>query len=153
MIAGLPRQRPRRYYVDPERGGISRPKRSLQTVPIITGDAEPVSLYRSKKGQKMRSTLNLLAALLFVASSEGFVSHASADGIPVVHRAKKLRPTVIYRAPDCRGGTCTLHRPIACPDRYSCYSLYGAYGPYGGASYWARYTSDGWRAALVVPRR
>src|SRR3954447_13881878 len=105
------------------------------------------------RGKRMRRTINFFAALLVVLTQQGLVSEAFADGIAVVHRTNKVRSVTVYHAPDCRGGSCTLHRPVVCPDRYSCYSLYGAYGPYGGPSYWSRYTADGWRAALIVRRR
>jgi hypothetical protein len=105
------------------------------------------------RGNRMRRTISFFAALLLVMTQEGLVSKASADGIAVVHRTNKVRPVAVYHAPDCRYGPCTLHRPVVCPDRYSCYSLYGAYGPYGGPSYWSRYTADGWRAAVIVRRR
>jgi hypothetical protein len=92
-----------------------------------------------------------LTILFAMWTGDTFIFPARADGIAVVHRPKKVRSVI--RLPDCEFGTCVRRHQIACPDRYSCYSLYGAYGPYGGQSYWARYTSDGWRAAIVVRRR
>ena len=76
----------------------------------------------------MRKVILSIVALAAMVSWDCATEHAGADGVQVVHHARKM-----YRL-----------APVGCPSRYSCYSLYGAYGPYGGPAYWSRFTYGGW---------
>jgi hypothetical protein len=90
----------------------------------------------------MRKTILLVVAMVAVVSCDCVTQHASADGIARVRHNTKVRH--VDHASRCGQDRCVVPPRGACPDAYSCYSLYGVYGPFGGASYWSRYTSDGW---------
>lgn len=90
----------------------------------------------------MRKTILTIMAMFAIISCGCVTQDAFADGIAVVRHSKKVRD--VYQGSACGHYRCVEHPRGACPDRYSCSSLYGAYGPFGGASYWSRYTYDGW---------
>jgi hypothetical protein len=91
-----------------------------------------VSPAGSQEGAFMRK-IAIVTLTAFAAISWDSVSHnVFADGVSVRPHARKCG----------RYDHCGF--PVTCPP-WTCYSLYGLYGPYGGASYWGRYTYEGWR--------
>jgi hypothetical protein len=88
----------------------------------------------------MRKVILSIVTLAAMVSWDCAAQRASADGVQVVHHAKKVDRA--YR-PDCLGFD-RCGAPVGCPTRYTCSSLYGAYGVYGGHAYWTRFTYGGW---------
>jgi hypothetical protein len=78
----------------------------------------------------MRKAILSIVALAAMVSWDCATQRAGADGVQVVHHARKVHHA--YRA-DCVGSD-RCGAPVGGPSRYSCYSPYGAYGPYGGAA-------------------
>jgi len=95
---------------------------------------------RDLKGGSMRKVILSIVTLTAMVLWDCATEHAGADGVQVVHHARKAHHA--YRA-DCVGFD-RCGAPVGCPSHYSCYSLYGRYGPYGGTAYWSRFTYGGW---------
>ena len=89
----------------------------------------------------MRKAILSIVALAAMVSWDCTTQRAGADGVQVVHHARKARRA--YRA-DCVGFDHCGAR-ISCPFASTpCYSIYGRYAPYGGPAYWSRFTYGGW---------
>ena len=90
----------------------------------------------------MRNVILSIVALAAMVSWDCATERAGADGVQVVHHARKVHHA--YRADCIAFDRCGA--PVGCCPFHStpCYSLYGRYEPYGGPVYWSRFTYGGW---------
>ena len=90
----------------------------------------------------MRKVILSIVALAAMVSWDCATERAGADGVQVVHHARKVHHA--YRADCIAFDRCGA--PVGCCPFHStpCYSLYGRYEPYGGPVYWSRFTYGGW---------